>query len=84
MGRCGPMNLLPFQANANRWGWLRFAWLRGRCVGIVALGTGEYDAFILPAAYPLSMSAEIPVFLTVGMAGTANKVRLVEIDILVT
>ena len=75
---------LSFQANADRWLWPGLPWLHGRFVGIVAFGTGEDDPFILPAAYPLSMSAEIPVFLTVGMAGTANKVRLVEIDILVT
>ena len=76
--------LLPFQTRANRLRWHRCSWLHGWLVGIVAFGTGEDDPFILPAAYPLSMSAKIPVFLTVGMAGTANEVRLVEIDILVT
>jgi hypothetical protein len=78
------MMLLPFQADANRRARLGWPWLHDRFVGVVALGTGEYDAFILPAAYPLSMATEIPVLLTIGMAGTANEVRLIEIDFLVT
>jgi hypothetical protein len=53
-------------------------------VGIVALGTGEYDAFTLPAAYPLSMATKKPVSLTICMAGTAYEVRSVKFDFLVT
>ena len=78
------MMLLPFQANADRRGWFGLAWFHGRCVRVVALGAGEYDPFILPAADPLSMATEIPVPLTIGMAGTANEMRLVEADFLVT
>jgi len=76
--------LLSFQANANRGVWFGWSWFHRRFVRIVAFGAGEDDAFILPAADPLSVAAEVPVFLTIGMAGTANEVRLVEIDILVT
>lgn len=76
--------LLPFQANAHRWYWLRLAWFHGWFVGVVAVGTGEDDPFLLPAAYPLSVATEIPVLLTIGMAGTANEIRLFEIDFFVT
>ena len=55
-----------------------------RFVRIVTFGADEDDSFILPAAYPLAMATKIPVLLTIGMAGTANEVRLVKIDILVT
>ena len=78
------MMLLPFQANADRRGWFGFTWFHGRCVRIVALCTAEYDPFTLPATYPLSMTAVIPVPLTIGMAGTANDVRPVDVDFLVT
>ena len=78
------MKFLSFQPNADRRPWSGLPWLHGRFVGIVTFGTGENDPFILPAAYPLSMAAEKPVFLTVGMAGAANEVGLVEIDLLVT
>jgi hypothetical protein len=49
----------------------------------MALGTGEYDTITVPAAYPLSMAAKIPVSLTIGMTGTANEVRSLESDLLV-
>jgi hypothetical protein len=76
--------LLPFQANANSGGWFRWPWFHSRLVGVVAVGTGEDDPFLLPAAYPLSVATEIPVLLTIGMAGAANEVRLIEINFLVT
>ena len=78
------MMLLPFQTNADRRGRPGFAWFHGRCVRVVTLGTGEYDPLTLPAADPLSMATEIPVPLTIGMAGTANEMRLVETDFLIT
>jgi hypothetical protein len=78
------MMFLSFQTNADRWLWTGSPRVHGRFVGIVAFGTGEDDPVILPAAYPLSMAAEKPVFLTIGMAGAANEVRLIEIDLLVT
>lgn len=51
---------------------------------VVALGADQDHPFILPAADPFAMAAEIPVLLTVCMAGTANAVRLLEIDFLIT
>ena len=68
------MMFLPLEANANRRGRFGFARFHGRGVWVMALGTAEYDPFSLPAAYPLSMTAKIPVPLTIGMAGTANEV----------
>jgi hypothetical protein len=78
------MMLLSFQAKANRLPWLGWPWLHGWFVGVVAVGTGENDPLTLPAAHPLAMGAEIPVFLSIGMAGTANEVGLVKLDLLVT
>ena len=78
------MMRLPFQTDANRWRRLGLAWLHSRRVRIVALGTGKYDPLAPPAAYPFTMTTKIPVPLTVGVAGTANEVRLVEFDFLVT
>ncbi len=78
------MVLLSFQAKANRLSWHGWPWLHGWFVGIVAMCTGENNPLILPAAYPLAMGTEIPVLLAIGMAGTAYKVRLIELDLLVT
>jgi hypothetical protein len=78
------MMLLSFQAKANRLPWLGWPWLHGWFVGIVAVGTSDNDPLTLPAAHPLAMGAEIPVLLAIGMAGAANEVRLVKLDLLVT
>jgi hypothetical protein len=78
------MMLLPFQSNANRLTCLGWPWSHGRFVGVVAVGTGEDHPLILPAAHPLAMGAKIPVLLATGVAGTADEVRLLKIDSLVT
>lgn len=75
---------LPFQTNANRRRWFWWSWFHRRFMRVVALGTYQDHPFILPAADPFAMAAEIPVLLSIGMAGTANEVRLIEIDFLVT
>jgi hypothetical protein len=49
----------------------------------MAVGTGEDDPFILPAAHPLAMGTEIPVLLAIGVAGPADEVRLPEFNFLV-